>query len=453
MRNQLKFMAVLSAAAIMAAAAPTSTYLTTAFAADRPVEGWIEDEGVWYFYDEDGYEVTDTWKKTNDTWFYLDSDGAMTLNAKVDDFYVGSDGKMVTNQWVTIRNEEEEDSPEAPEAHYYYFGKDGKAVASKWASINDKWFYFNEEGQMQTGKLEIDGATYYLGAENDGAMRTGWVKLEENAANPEVTDNWYYFDSNGKMVANQTDKKINGNYYTFVDGIMQTGWFKMPAAVTETDATASNAEAAAEKPAKIADYQYYSEDGMRAAGWLKIEGVEGINDVDETYSFYFKNGKPYSAEKGIQLFTIDSKRYGFNEKGEMQTGLKVVNLENDQIAHYYFGNDGVMKTGKQTIYSETLGENQSWFFYTDGSRKGQGYHGLKDNNVYVYGLRQDADQDLRYAPATVNDTKYLVNASGAIQKASSSSTSAVKPELGKGFKDFQDYNNTTWVVDSNGIIQ
>ena len=31
---------------------------------------------------------------------------------------------------------------------------------------------------MQTGLLELDGQTYYLGEEDDGARKTGWILLE-----------------------------------------------------------------------------------------------------------------------------------------------------------------------------------------------------------------------------------------------------------------------------------
>lgn len=79
----------------------------------------------------------------------------------------------------------------------------------------------------------------------------------------------------------------------------------------------------------------------------------------------------------------------------MQTGKQVVNIENGSIANFYFDEEGVMKTGKQSIFDEDLGEVQNWYFHTDGSRKGQGYHGIKDNVLYVYGLRQEADKDLR----------------------------------------------------------
>ena len=53
----------------------------------------------------------------------------------------------------------------------------------------------------------------------------------------------------------------------------------------------------------------------------------------------------------------------------------------------------------------------------------------------------------------IGDKRYLVNTSGSIQKASASSTSSSRPELGKGFKDIKDSNDTTWTVDSSGIIQ
>lgn len=150
---------------------------------------------------------------------------------------------------------------------------------------------------------------------------------------------------------------------------------------------------------------------------------------------------------------INSKRYGFNTKGEMQTGLKSATTEDGRKVNYYFGEDGVMKTGKQTIYDEDLGENQTWFFITDGGSKGQGFHGVRDNNVYENGLRLTAERDLRYAPVELDGVSYLVNASGSIQKASSSSKSDINPDLGKGYKDIKDANDKIWTVNTDGVIQ
>lgn len=472
MKKTFKLMAVLSAAAVMTAVTPElfSTIpglSTTAFAASKA--GWLEENGELRYRDSDGYYLTDTWKKKDGDWYYLNEDGYVTRSSMVDEYYVDENGKRIYDKWISIANDEEWDD-EAPDTYYYYYGKDGKSIVSKWHSIDDNWYYFNEDGHMQTGKLELDGFTYYLGEEDDGVMKTGWIQLENESDDPEEEMVWHYFDNKGRMVVNQVDRKIDGHYYTFENGILQTGWYKLPehAAAVNTDAEAdsadadnastatdSNAEAAApaaNAPA-IASYQYYEADGKRGNGWYQMEGAPEISEEAETFIFYIKNGRPYHATTGVQTFSIDSKRFGFNTKGELQTGLQVVTLEDGTTANFYFGTDGIMKTGKQTIYNEDLDENQTWFFYTDGGNKGRGFHGIRDNSVYRDGLRLDADRDLRYAPADLDGTQYLVNASGSIQKAASSSKSSAKPELGNGYKDIKDANDKIWTVDTNGIIQ
>ena len=40
-------------------------------------------------------------------------------------------------------------------------------------------------------------SVYYLGGETDGRMKTGWVKLEENASSPGASESWHYFNSDG----------------------------------------------------------------------------------------------------------------------------------------------------------------------------------------------------------------------------------------------------------------
>ena len=97
-------------------------------------------------------------------------------------------------------------------------------------------------------------------------MKTGWIQLENESDDPEMTHSWYYFDTNGKMVENQVDKKISGDYYTFVDGVMQTGWFKLPAEENAENATPS--DAAENTATTVAGYQYYEpENGKRVTGW------------------------------------------------------------------------------------------------------------------------------------------------------------------------------------------
>ena len=451
MKKQIKIVTTLSATAMMALATPF--FVNNVFPASivyaAEETGWIQEDGGWRYKDSDDYYLTDSWKKRDGDWYYLNEEGYMSTNQKIDEYYVGEDGKRVNSQWITLENEDNWDS-EAPDEYWYYFGKDGKAIVGKWQTIEEKSYYFNDEGHMQTGMIEVDGETYYTGEEGDGVKKTGWIQMENQDMDLDADYIWYYFDRQGRMIKDKVDYKIEGNYYTFANGILQTGWYKLPAA--EPEATASDAQSD-ESEAAVTAYQYYEEDGKRASGWYEIEGAPGLSESGETYKFYFKNGKAYAAASGIQMFTISSKVYGFNTNGEMQTGLQTVTLDDGTTANAYFNEDGVAATGKQMIYSEEMGEEQTWFFHTEGTRKGLGFNGVRDNTIYQNGLCLQASSDLRFAPVELDGNRYLVNTSGAIQKASASSKSQEKADLGKGFKDYKDTNDTVWVVNTDGIIQ
>ena len=81
--------------------------------------GWVQKDGVWYYYDEQGNLVTNTWKgsyylksdgkmaqsewvydASYQSWYYLKSDGSYARNAWQGSYYLKSDGKMAVNEWV-----------------------------------------------------------------------------------------------------------------------------------------------------------------------------------------------------------------------------------------------------------------------------------------------------------------------------------------------------------------
>ena len=78
MRKQTKVVAVASAAALLAIGGAM-----TSFAA----QGWVEEDGTWYYYDKDGNRVENEWKKSGDNWFWLNGDegGAMATDMLVED--------------------------------------------------------------------------------------------------------------------------------------------------------------------------------------------------------------------------------------------------------------------------------------------------------------------------------------------------------------------------------
>ena len=460
MRKQTKLVAVLSATALLAIGAAMTSFAAT---------GWVDEGGEWVYYDKDGDTVTNEWKKSGDDWYYLDEDGYMATEQIIDDvYYVDESGKMVKNQWKEVSeilDDFDSSDPDAKDSVWYYFQSSGKAVESGWKSINGHWYYFNGY-EMQTGwQSEIDEETYYLGGDDDGAMQTGWQYLEadddDDATTPSDSENWYYFGTNGKMVHSKVDKKVNGKYYTFDEnGVMLSGWVytgdwaadgSVPTTTPVedddvTEASSSNAD-------KITSYKYYGEeeDGSRQAGWLKIQPAKGVNDTDSTYWFYFSSGKAkyskYADENDV--LTINSKKYAFNDLGQMQAGDKVVRAHasaSDATTNiYYFGasTDGSMKTGKQKVYIDADGETYGYYFATSGKFKGQAYVGEKDGYLYnEIGRLQEASSDVKYEPVEYKGVRYLVNTSGKIMKA----TSASKP------KTYKDKDGIVYTVNEKGEI-
>ena len=477
MRKQTKLVAVLSASALLALGASMTSFAAT---------GWTEENGTWVYYDNDGYQVTDTWKKSGNYWFWLNSDGEMATNELVEDdgdyYYVDSNGAMVTNRWIQLENDDadEDDS----EYVWYYFQNNGKAYTASegdsvsFKTINGKKYTFDDEGKMLWGWVdqngdrvtdEADWATglYYCGTADDGAQVTGWAKLHvldesveerfNDREDEEEQDYWFYFNSNGKKVYATADnindgvyvtKTINGHKYAFDDaGVMMFEWTDEFATTTE-DSTAT-----------ASTWQYYNdrEAGNRAKGWfyeIPAEKLDGsAYDDAEAKWFYSKNDGTLYANV---IKTINGKKYAFNDKGEMLSGLQAIKFDSagnmiesykvDEESEldkyvdknsgryagsawdiYYFGDsaDGAMKLSSQNV--EIDGEVYNFYFMKTGENKGKGFgsdrvyeeyklsnganggNGLyveksrvyDDKAVYTNGLKVTADSDLRYQAVDV----------------------------------------------------
>lgn len=447
MRKQTKLVAVLSAAALLALGASMTSFAAT---------GWVEENGTWVYYDNDGYKVTDTWKKSVNNWFWLNSDGEMAVSTIVEDednyYYVDENGAMVSNTWVQIENEDA-DGEDEPAYVWYYFQANGKAYkagtsGTSFKTINGKKYAFDSEGQMLYGWVDGEsnrvtgddawsqaGEYYYCGDENDGAQRTGWAQIHviDETEDEEDQDYWFYFGSNGKKVyadnGEREEKTINGHKYVFDNrGKMLSKW------VDEL----GTSSVVADPMATVADYRYYTENvGNMKKGWFQVVPDKGVNknayDDEEVKWFYAKNdGTLYNS----CIKTINGKKYAFNKDGEMINGLAAILMDDQDDTKikevvvideekelkefasfdaaatkanydvYYFGdkNDGSMKLGNQNV--EVDGETYSFFFTKTGSKKGMGF-GSNNNNtdgtyiydksgIYVHGRKAKADSDLKY---------------------------------------------------------
>jgi len=461
MRKNAKIAAIVSAAALLAVGASM-----TAFA----VTGWQEEDGTWVYYNRNGEQVTDTWEKSGDNWFYLDDSGEMATDALIEDddnyYYVDANGAMVKNQWIAIDNEDAGEDDQ-PDVWWYYFQGNGKAYKNNHSSgnifkkqINGKIYCFDDEGRMQYGWVsKDDGVTnyddnayeeceYYFGDENDGAMTTGWREIALTEV-PDAEDDqpgdsywdedqvrWFWFKSSGKKQTNKDNKTINGRKYGFDEfGRMIADWHANEDLVGTTSAswsrrgTGNNAHDAKETREYARQFQYFSspESGARyTKGWFKVVPGYYLNSgdyEDSTNRWYYAdgNGKLYAG----QIKSIKGKKYAFDLKGGMISGLAILkvdsnnnideyvddegnydtedafdefvqdNVANGDYAVYYFSDDadhdGTLKTGTQKVVID--GDTFTFKFKKSGTDKGQGITGKDDKKWYAGGKLISADKD------------------------------------------------------------
>lgn len=421
----------------------------TSFAA----QGWTQENNAWVYYDSDGEQTTDSWRKSGDNWYYLDSEGDMATNRVVESdgnyFYVNSVGAMVTDEWRSVAADGDEE--DAPDAYWYYFGSNGKAFKApstekttfktiKTADGKQHNYSFDAEGRMlfgwigdQSNRLTGDDAwkdgVYYLGNSNEGIQtNNSWKQIEVEDDN-NTKDNfdgayWFFFGSNGKKVKDTT-KTVNGLKYRFDEnGAATSEWYENASASTASSAN-----------------QYYNlpEQCWLAKGWFKTVPSEDIdedayNDGTEYWFYSSSNGELTKN----QIKTINGLKYGFNDKGEMLSGLYKLTFDSNKKLDsyeeieteadmptatdagevYYFGNspkEGAMATGKTTI--ELDGEKYTFNFRTAGSSKGAGYNGINSDSIYIQGRLLKADKDEKYKVVQFNGKDYLVGTSGKLAKS------------------------------------
>ncbi len=464
MRKQTKYVAVLSAAALLAMGASM-----TSFAA-----GWEKDEaGAWHYYDKDDDMVTNEWKKDGNKWFYLDDDGNMATNQWVeDDYYVGEDGAMLVNQWVkTLEDEDDVEDPDDTGEHWYYFGSKGKKVSQGNSgngkkTIGNKTYFFDSDGKMLTGWHAFDGDVYYLGGEDEGwASKNQWRWLEKSGLADDDDDEtlsqavlgctddendtcddegWYWFDASGKMYHKSGLKTIKGKKFMFNEhGQMLYEWIAGTAITAGSNAELDGNVAEASKGTiDVGDMLWFQENGddanngARYKGWQYIAGSENVGTDGDTNWYYFKDGKAKHATKangltdeGKAIYRMKEKiswdgksgTFCFDQKGKMKTGLQFIEGKT-----YYFNDDGYMQTGKVSNVEEADGDTFSYYFNTKNSGKGQGFTGEKDGYLYFMGKRLEADDD--YKIYTVNGNNYVVNNKGKLQKSKLSNKDIELPD-------------------------
>lgn len=403
----------------------------------------IEDDDDYYYVDENGVMVTNLWVAVEnedkdddddpDNWWY----------------YFGSNGKA----YKRSDNATSDVSLKTINGKKYTFDEEGK-MQFGWVkdgerqTDDDAWttcdYYFGDEndGAMTVGWREIHIVDdNYAGEQPNDDI---W---------DEDQDRWFWFKSSGKKQVNSVNKNINGKKYGFdKNGRMIAEWYTKTTYVDkDTTATASDGSLTVKQGegTYTNGFMYFNspESGARyTKGWFKVTPGYYLQqgkyeDGDDFWYYADGNGKIYANE----IKTINGKKYAFDNYGRMKSGLKFIVMEptgtgagstysstkiveviandSDAWGHYeteeefdafvnnyadeinkgemraYFfggGEDGSMKTGKQTISLD--GEDFTFEFEKSGSMKGAGKNGLieKDDKLYMAGKLVKADKDDKY---------------------------------------------------------
>lgn len=96
----------------------------------------------------------------------------------------------------------------------YYINDDGQYYKDGWHKIDNKDYYFDNNGYRKSGWI-VENGVWYLLSDKTGEMLTGWQKIDNK---------WYYLGSDGKMVSNGWISVDGSWYYCNPDGSLKTGW-------------------------------------------------------------------------------------------------------------------------------------------------------------------------------------------------------------------------------------
>ena len=334
-------------------------------------QGWVKTGNAWYFYNQNGTLARNTWSGS----YWLGADGRMVTNAWVDGgrYYVGSNGL-----WVKGAQKPAVAKPEVKKQgwvqngsawNYYY---QGNIVRNAW--IGSYWL--GADGRMATNSW-VDGGRYYVGA---NGVWDKTVKKQE-APKPEVKKNgwvkegntWYYYE-NGALARN---KWISNTYWVGADGKMATSSW------VDGGRYYVGANGAWVKDAKKPEAAKPVE---KKQGWVK----EG-----NAWYFYYQGQITRNAWVGS---------YWLGSDGKMAASSWVDN------GRYYVGANGLWDKSakKQEVKSEVkkngwVKEGNTWYYYENGTLARNKWAGN-------YWLGADGKMATN---AWVDNGRYYVDGSGA----------------------------------------
>ena len=305
-------------------------------------QGWVKTGNAWYFYNQNGTLARNAWAGN----YWLGADGKMVTNAWVDGgrYYVGSNGL-----WVKGAQKPAAAKPEVKKQgwiqngsawNYYY---QGNIVRNAW--IGSYWL--GADGRMATNSW-VDNGRYYVGANGVWDKTVKKPEVKKNGWGKEG-NTWYYYE-NGVLARN---KWISSTYWVGADGKMATSsWVDGGRYYVGANGAwvkdAKKPEVKKNGWGKEGNTWYYYENGTLARNkWISSTYWVGADGKMATSS-WVDNGRYYVGANGA--WVKDAKKPEVKKNGWVKEGNIWYYYENGTLArnkwagNYWLGADGKMAT-------------------------------------------------------------------------------------------------------------
>ena len=228
------------------------------------------------------------------------------------------------------------------DGEWYCYDKNGDAYENTFCSSNGKEYYVGEDGQLvRSSWVEYDNDKYFVNS--SGAKITNDWRLTTPMDDESADEEWFYFQSTGKMATNKKITYKGKTYFFDSDGIMLTGWV-----------TADGTQVVNEENSINGDNTYYcGEDGARLEkAWIyttEPTAEDDEADADEHWYYLKSDGNPVVNKKQNNL---KGQSYIFDKDGVMLSGwvadTKTVSVatgsNTKKITHDYTEIDGEYDT-------------------------------------------------------------------------------------------------------------
>lgn len=303
-----------------------------------------------------------------------------------DQYYVDSNGVMLTNTWIDNSN---------------YVGADGKKTVNAWEQVNGKWKYKLGDGTYVTNRLILDQGKYYA-VDSDGYM---------------VVDNTVYV-SNYYAVGDG----VYGTVRAGKDGVLVKGWYTNSSKTTYYFGDNYFAYGTGLYTIEGKQYYFQYESLVKSRSFVydgkvyiaDANGVVTLIDTTGQTKWVELNGAWYYLKDGVALTNtleeIDGSYYYFNDEGVMVSS-QIFEYDNHK---YYADSNGVVAMKKNT-WAQT--DNGETIYYKEDGGLVYDTTFTIDNKLYKFSYQGYLERGTVSVYDRDGTKYYLTDESGVINQA------------------------------------